>query len=175
MRHTTPVPGDKAPNLTVDVLGGAALELAGTTPEKMSLVFFYRGVHCPICKTQLEELNDKRAGFEAMGISVHAVSMDSRERAERQRQEWKIDDLPIGYGLSEESAREWGLFISGQEKDSEPARFAEPGIAMIYPDGTIYALHFQSVPFARPTLDGLKKGLSFILENDYPIRGKVAA
>ncbi|MEF2547064.1 redoxin domain-containing protein [Aurantimonas sp. E1-2-R+4] len=175
MRHTTPIPGDKAPKLAVEVLGGPAFDLAADKPAKMSLVFFYRGVHCPICKTQLEELNDRRAEFEAIGVSVRAVSMDSKERAERQKQEWKIADLPIGYGLTEESAREWGLFISAKEKDSEPTRFAEPGIAMIYPDGTIYALHFQSIPFARPTLDGLKKGLGFILENDYPIRGKLAA
>lgn len=175
MSHTTPMPGDKAPTLKVDVIGGMALDLAAGRPESFTVVFFYRGLHCPVCKRQLEELNGKLADFEALGIKVHAVSMDGKDRAERQKSEWAIGNLPIGYGLSEASAREWGLFISAKAKDPEPARFAEPGIAVVYPDGTIYALYLQNVPFARPSLDALKDGLKFIIANDYPIRGQVAA
>jgi peroxiredoxin len=175
MSHTTPLPGERAPKLTVDVLGGPGIDLAADTPQNFSLTFFYRGLHCPICRTQLEELNGRIADFDAMGIKVYAISMDSKDRAERQKEEWKIDKLPIGYGLSEASARQWGLFISAKVKDPEPARFSEPGIAVLYPDGTIYALYLQNVPFARPTLDGLRDGLKFVIEKQYPIRGKVAA
>lgn len=175
MRHSAPTPGDKAPNLNVGVLDGSSFDLSQERLENFTLVLFYRGVHCPICKTQMEELAGKRDEFGKAGITVHAVSMDSRERAERQKNEWAIGGLPIGYGLSEESAREWGLYISGKEKDAEPERFAEPGAAVIYPDGRIYALYLQSVPFARPTLDGLLKGLNFVIENNYPVRGKAAA
>ncbi|MEP6565223.1 MAG: redoxin domain-containing protein [Mesorhizobium sp.] len=175
MRHSTPMPSEKAPDLKVDVLGGEPLDLAHTRPKKLSLLLFYRGVHCPICRRELEELNLKQQEFTKAGIKVHAVSMDSRERAERQKRDWAIGDLAIGYGLDEASARDWGLFISGKAKDTEPERFAEPGIAIIDPEGHIYALFLQSVPFARPTLDGLLQGLKFVLENNYPTRGKLTA
>lgn len=175
MAHATPMPGDKAPRLTFDVLDGSPVDLSADHPENFSIVFFYRGVHCPICRKQLEELVARRSDFEAIGAKFHVVSMDSVERAERQKKEWTIEGLPIGYGMSEETAREWGLFISAKEQDAEPDRFSEPGIAVLYPDGRIYALYFQTVPFARPRLDDLLGSLKFVLERDYPIRGKLAA
>lgn len=175
MNHMTPLPGDRAPDLKVPTLAGPVLDLSAVTPQAFSLVFFYRGVHCPICRSQLEELAAKRPAFEERGIAVYAVSMDSSERAKRQSEAWEIDGLPVGYGLSEESARAWGLFISAKAQDAEPARFAEPGIAVIYPDGRLYALYLQNVPFARPRLDELLGGLKFVIENDYPVRGSVAA
>ncbi|WP_294641660.1 redoxin domain-containing protein [uncultured Aureimonas sp.] len=175
MNHTPPLPGDSAPALRFRVLGGEAFDLSDAKSENFTAIFFYRGVHCPICKSQLEELSGKLEAFHKLGVEVRAVSMDSHERAERQATEWNVGALPIGYGLSEESARAWGLFISAKAKDPEPDRFAEPGIAVLYPDGRVYALHLQNVPFARPRLDDLLGGLKFIIENDYPVRGSVQA
>ena len=171
MTHTTPFPGDHAPDLAFATLGSADFDLGTARPESFSLVLFYRGSHCPICKSQLEELNDKLGGFAEIGVDVYVISMDDEARARKQRRDWSIDNLSIGYGLSEEAAREWGLFISSGAKEGEPARFSEPGLAVVRPDGTMYALHLQNVPFARPTSDGLRQGLAFILEKHYPLRG----
>ncbi|MDN5568478.1 MAG: AhpC/TSA family protein, partial [Paracoccus sp. (in: a-proteobacteria)] len=99
-------------------------------------------------------------------------SMAATDRFDRPQQEWALGDLHIGHALTEASARAWGLFMSAREKDAEPEMFSEPGIAVLYPDGRIYSIYLQNVPFARPTLDDLLSGLNFILENDYPIRGK---
>lgn len=175
MAHATPMPGDKAPTLKANALGGQAIDLAADQPENFSLIFFYRGVHCPICKAQLEELNGKLDGFAEIGVDVHVVSMDDEVRARKQKQDWAIGNLAVGYGLSEEAARAWGLFISEGAKEGEPARFSEPGVAVVRPDGTIYALMLQNVPFARPTIDGIRQGLTFIIQKNYPIRGTVAA
>ncbi len=169
------LPGSPAPALSLPGLGGGAIDLAAEHPNQFTIVFFYRGVHCPICKTQMEELSARASEFEERGISLLAASMDSEERAQRQAEAWKIGNLKVGYGLSEVDARAWGLFISRKEKDSEPERFAEPGIAIVYPNGMIYALFHQSVPFARPRLDDLLKGLDFIIEKSYPARGTLAA
>ena len=175
MPHTTPMPGDKAPELKLEALGGATLDLAATRPDAFAVVFFYRGVHCPICHKQLEELATLKPEYEAQGISVHAVSMDSRERAVRQAAEWAIDGLSIGYGMDEATARSWGLFISSKTKDAEPDRFNEPGVAVVDPDGTLYALYLQNVAFARPRLTDILAGLKMSIERQFPIRGRVAA
>ena len=169
------LPGSPAPVLSLQAIDGGTIDLAAEQPEQFTVVFFYRGVHCPICKTQTEELAARTGEFEKRGIKVMAASMDSEDRARRQADGWKIAGLKVGYALSEEAARAWGLFISQKEKDGEPERFSEPGIAVVYPDGTIYALFHQSVPFARPRLDDLLKGLDFIIEKSYPARGTLAA
>ncbi len=169
------LPGSPAPALSLPAIGRGKIDLAAEHPDQFTIVFFYRGVHCPICKAQTEELAARVGEFEKRGIKVLAASMDSEERAGRQAEGWKIAGLKVGYALSEADARAWGLFISQKEKDSEPDRFAEPGIAIVYPDGMIYALFHQSVPFARPRLDDLLKGLDFVVEKSYPARGTLAA
>ena len=175
MQNHNALPGSPAPTLRVPGLGGDPVDLSAEKPDRFTFVFFYRGVHCPICKTQLEEINKRLDEFSSRGISVLAVSMDSAERAKRQADEWSIGKLKVGYDLSEADARAWGLFISRREKETEPERFAEPGIAIVYPDGRVYALYQQSVPFARPRLDDLFKGIDFIIEKQYPPRGTLAA
>ena len=175
MPHTTPMPGDAAPNLAVDRLGGDAFDLNRAAIDNHLILLFYRGVHCPICKGMLEELNGRMSDFERIGVGVVPLSMDSRERAEKQRSEWDIGRLSIGYGMSEETARAFGLFISRKEQEKEPERFSEPGVAIIKPDRSIYALFIQSVPFTRPSFDGLINGLKFVQDKGYPVRGTLAA
>lgn len=175
MTHHIALPGSRAPELRTRSLDASPIDVASECPGRFTVIFFYRGVHCPICKTQLEELGRRLGEFSERGLSVLAVSMDSEDRAKRQAVEWTTGDLQVGYALPEAGARAWGLFISRREKDSEPERFAEPGIAIVQPDGIVYALFHQSVPFARPRLDDLLKGIDFIVENKYPARGTVAA
>lgn len=172
-QHNTPMPGDAAPAIDAIAADGNSFALNTNADSKMSAVFFYRGVHCPICKSQINELAERESEFRDLGVDVSAVSMDDKDRFARQQKEWSLGDLNVGHGLTEASAREWGLFMSGKAQDAEPEKFAEPGIAILYPDGRIYALHLQNVPFARPTLDDLLKGLKFIIEKNYPLRGQI--
>ena len=175
MPHTTPMPGEAAPRLNVERLDAEPFDLASSTIENHAILLFYRGVHCPICKGMIEELSGRMNEFHAIGVDVVPISMDSRERAERQKNEWNIDNLAIGYGMSEETARAFGLFISKKEQDSEPERFSEPGAVIVKPDRSIYALFIQSVPFTRPSFDGLLGGLRFVQDKGYPVRGTLAA
>lgn len=171
MSHATPMPGTTAPTIDAKSGDGGAFALPTAPEGGFSVVFFYRGVHCPLCKTQMQDLARQEATFREAGIVVSAVSMDDEDRIARQRDEWDLGDLTVGHALTEASARGWGLYLSDKAKDSEPARFPEPGIAVIRPDGVLYALYLQNTPFARPRLEDLRKGLSFIMENDYPVRG----
>lgn len=175
MPHAAALPGTNAPALKLAALSGGPIDLAQERPENFTLVFFYRGVHCPICKKQLEEINARLPEFAEHGLSVLAVSMDDEERAQRQATDWDIGNMKVGYGMSADTARAWGLYLSQKEKEAEPDLFSEPGLAVVYPNGRLYALYQQSVPFARPRLDDLFQGLAFIVEKNYPARGTVAA
>ena len=175
MPHTTPRPSETAPPLTVERLGGEAFDLASASIDKNLILLFYRGVHCPACRNMLEELNGRLDDFAGMDIEIVPVSMDSRERAERQKAEWQIGNLAIGYGMSERAARSFGLFISEKVADKEPDRFSEPGLFVLGSDRTIEAMFIQSVPFTRPSFDGLLGGIAFVREHGRPPRGTVPA
>jgi peroxiredoxin len=164
-------PGQAVPPLEVPLLGGGKFKLEDRTPHYFSLVMFYRGLHCAVCKNYLKDLDVHTAAFEAHGVDVTAISADSLERAAQAKQDWNIKNLPIGYALPIEMARKWGLFVSGAVKGHEPKTFVEPGMFLIRPDRTLYASIIGSMPFARPGLNELLRAAEFIVRKGYPARG----
>ena len=165
-------PDQPVPALDLPLTIGARYDLARQRPEHFTMLVFYRGKHCPICKSYLEELAGKLDDFSQAGVNVAAVSMDDRERAMVAHNDWKTGDVPLIYDLSEEQAREWGLYISqGREDTEEPEVFSEPGLFLIRPDGRLYFASVQNAPFTRPPLDQLLEGIKFVTAKDYPVRG----
>jgi len=164
-------PRTKVPAVSLPTVGGGQFELAQSAPKTFTLLVVYRGLHCPICKTYLRDLDRKLGDFEALGVKAIAVSTDTQERAEQSKAEWGIGHLPIAYGLGIEQARMWGLFISAGIKDGEPPLFAEPGLFLIRPDQTLYAASLQTMPFARPSFSDVLAAVKFVTEKDYPARG----
>jgi peroxiredoxin len=165
-------PKTKTPELIVDLINDTQWELKKQEPEHFTMIVFYRGLHCPVCKKYLENIKTKLEDFSERGVNVIAISMDTERKAQKTSQEWDITSLPMGYELSEESAREWGLYISNGIKEAEPETFSEPGFFLIKPDGSLYCSSVQSMPFARPHLDDLLKAIDFVKEEDYPASGE---
>jgi peroxiredoxin len=163
--------------LSVDTVAHGRWHLADSKPAHFNLLVFYRGLHCPICRPYLGELDRLVGEFTQRGVEVIAVSTDTVERAAQTVKEWKLDAVRVGYGLSIDEARAWGLFIStSRGKTSsgfeEPALFAEPGIFLIRPDGTLYFSTVQTMPFARPRFADILPAIDFVIKNDYPARGE---
>ena len=171
-----PLPDTQAPALSFPLLTGGTWSLADQTPETFTIAVFYRGKHCPICKTYLKEIDALFDQAAEQGIGVVAVSMDNQDRAQATLDEIQTTKLPIGYDLNEATARAWDLYISpGRPDTAEPARFSEPGLYVIRPDGRIFFVQTQSAPFTRPDFGKLLAGLKFATEKNYPARGTLAA
>lgn len=179
MSTITPLfPRQPVPELTVATVGGGTWSLAEQSPEHFTMVVFYRGYHCPICSKYLGDLDKKLAQFNEKGVSVVAISDDTRERAEKCKQDWNIENLTLGYDVGLAKAREWGLFVSSSKGKTsvgieEPALFIEPGIFMIRPNGELYWSSVQTMPFARPHFAEILGALDFVIANDYPGRGEI--
>lgn len=179
MTDLTPLfPRQNVPALEVPLVESGTYALAAERPERFSLVVVYRGLHCPICKGYLSDLQSRLDEFAKRGVGVVALSSDTRERAERARTEWKLDRLRIGYGLDFATARRWGLYLSRTRGTTslgieEPAVFVEPGLFLVRPDGTLYFGTVQTMPFARPHFADILTALDFVIAKDYPARGEV--
>lgn len=166
------VPTHPAPSLSVPTVRGGEWTLADRRPERFTMIVFYRGLHCPVCRTYVSELDGHLDEFAARGVEVIAVSGDDAARAQRSVDEWKLERLTVGYGQPVASMREWGLFISRGIKEPEPAWFGEPGLFLIRPDGTLYYAALNSMPFGRPRLGDMLAALDFVIARDYPPRGE---
>lgn len=173
MSDITPLmPRRPVPELSLPLAGGGTWSLEANKGDAFTLLIFYRGLHCPICKRYLGQLQSLLPEFAARGVSVVAVSSDDQERAEKAKADWGLADLSIAYGLDLAQARKWGLYISAG-RNQEPALFSEPGLFLVRPDGTLYFASVQTMPFARPPLGDLPGALDYVIKTDYPARGEV--
>ncbi|NVK75854.1 MAG: AhpC/TSA family protein [Oceanospirillaceae bacterium] len=170
-------PRTVTPALTINTLKEPWV-LAQQTPENFTMVVVYRGLHCPICKNYLRELSRLANDFAAKGITILALSSDTKERAEQASREWEIENLTMGYGLTAEQSQAWGLHRSaGRGITSigieEPSEFTEPGLFLIRPDHTLYWSNISTMPFARPHFKEVLGAIEFAVSNNYPARGEL--
>lgn len=170
-------PRQPVPALELDTLDGGRWSLAAQAPAQFTMIVFYRGYHCPVCRKYLTELNGLAAEFDKRGVTVFVASSDTQERARRTRDEWGLANLAIGHGLAIDKAREWGLFVSTSRGLTstgveEPALFSEPGLFLVRPDGTLYWSNISTMPFARPHFTEITGAIDFVVGKSYPARGE---
>ncbi|MEM9680447.1 MAG: peroxiredoxin-like family protein [Bacteroidota bacterium] len=170
---TRPTPKHDAPDLAFPLLGGSEWHLNQQSPEHFTLIVFYRGLHCPICKKYLQQLEELLPQFVKKGVNVVAVSMDTEKRARLSRQKWEISDLTLGYGLSKDMAKNWGLYLSAGVKEGEPDVFSEPGLFLIDNTNQVYYSSMNSNPWGRPYLSSFVKAVDYIVKSGYPARGEM--
>ena len=171
------MPRQLVPDLRVKALSGKVLDLQDAAPEAFTMIVFYRGRHCPVCKNYLSELNRLMGDFADRGVDVMTISGDTEERARQARDDWGLDQLDLGFGLELSAARRWGLYVSSSRGKTsigleEPPQFSEPGVFLVRPDRTLYWGNVQSMPFARPHFREILGALDFVASNDYPARGE---
>lgn len=169
---TALAPGKPFPSQTVPRLGGGDLQLgAAQGGHDWQAVVVYRGLHCPLCKKFLTELENLQADYHAQGVDLVAVSGDPEEKAAAMAQELSLT-LPLGYGLTIDQMSALGLYISDPRSPQETDRpFPEPGFFVINAQGNVQIVDRSNAPFARPDPAGILRGITFIRANDYPVRG----
>lgn len=165
------IPGEVAPELVVETLGGDRWNLAEQTPQHFTLVVFYRGLHCPLCAEYLQELEQKLDQFRMIGVEGIAISGDDQARAAASVEKWGLQRLMIGYGLTRAAMGGWGLYVSRGELEGEPEFFNEPGLFLIRPDGVLFFAGVNNAPYGRTDLNTLLGGLDYVLSHSYPLRG----
>ncbi|MDO8788434.1 MAG: peroxiredoxin-like family protein [Sulfuritalea sp.] len=170
------IPNKLVPGLEIDVVGGGHFSLSAEKPQQFTMLVFYRGLHCPICRRYLSELEGVLPELEKRGVSVFAASSDTQDRAEQAKSGWALPNLRIGYGLSIEEARKWGLYISRSKGPTstgvmEPDLFNEPGLFVVCPDGSLYWGTTSTMPFGRPHFNEILQSLDFVILKNYPARG----
>ena len=165
------IPGKKAPSLNIETISGNIWSLDNHLNKSKCMIVFYRGLHCPVCSVFLKQIESQLLEYKKSNTEVIAVSMDNKEKALKVKSDWSIKNLNIAYGLSEENARKWGLYISKSIKEAESDLFCEPGLFIIKEDGTVYLANTSNMPWARPDLTDFPAKLIFAEENNYPVRG----
>nr|WP_254684973.1 redoxin domain-containing protein [Tateyamaria omphalii] len=75
------------------------------------LVVVYRGLHCPLCKKYLAQLQEMEADLNPAGANVVAVPSDPEDKAQAMADEKGLS-IAMGYGLSVEQMKDLCLYVS---------------------------------------------------------------
>lgn len=172
------IPRQSVPDLSLPLAGGGSWRLSDQKPKHFTMLAFYRGMHCSVCRDYLGQLQSMHAAFCKLGVTPIAISTDDAERACSAEARWGLTDLCIAHGLSLQQAREWGLYVSrGCGRSSlgieEPPMFVEPALFLIRPDRTLYYASVQSMPFGRPCFEEMLPAIQKAVARHYPARGEV--
>jgi len=142
----------------------------GNAKDRWTMLFVYRGRHCPRCKRFLNKLNAVLPAWVGL-MDVVVVSSDTLEKAQADKAEFGWD-FDLCHGLTVPQMRALGLYVSEPLSEAETTDlFAEPGAFAIRPDGTLMLVDISNGPAARPDLEELWDGMKFNIENDRPVRG----
>jgi len=160
--------GSAMPAISVPKLGGGALDLGGNGTWRMVIV--YRGKHCPICKRYLSGIEALQGEIDDLGLEVVAVSGDSEEQAQAVADETGVK-IPVGYGLTKAQMHQLGLYVSTPRPNETDHEFPEPGMFVVNDQGQVQIVDISNAPFARPEIASILRGIRFIQEKGYPIRG----
>lgn len=170
MSSPKPRVGKAVEIMDLPLAGSSETRRVGGPKDRWSMLFVYRGRHCPRCKRFLNKLNDVLADWTAH-MDVVVVSADTEDKAKADAAEfgWTFD---LCYGLTEKQMDQLGLYISAPLSEAETtANFAEPGAFGIQPDGTLMLVDISNGPAARPDLAELLDGMIFNITNNRPVRG----
>ncbi|WP_299371909.1 redoxin domain-containing protein [uncultured Tateyamaria sp.] len=168
--HDKPRVGHKVAEFSLPHVDGTSQITVGKPGDRWSILFVYRGRHCPRCKRFLNKLNAALPQWTDL-MDVAVVSADTRDKALADKEEfgWSFD---LGYGLSVAQMRQLGLYVSEPLSEAETTdTFAEPGAFAMRPDGTLMLVDISNGPAARPDLEELLDGMAFNIANDRPVRG----
>ena len=164
--------GEPFPQTDLARVGGGAITLGVPRDgHDWQLVVIYRGLHCPICKKYLAQLDGMKHDFAAEGVDIVVASGDPLAKAEEMSRH-HAPSLSMAFGMSVAQMRALGLYISDPRSPRETDRpFPEPGLFVINPAGLLQMIDISNAPFLRPDIDRVLSGISFVRENEYPIRG----
>ncbi|WP_299916883.1 peroxiredoxin [uncultured Roseobacter sp.] len=169
MTHTKPRVGAPVGELSFAATHGGTITV-GQPKDRWTMLFVYRGRHCPRCKRFLNKLNDALPAWTAK-MDVVVVSADTAEKAVADKEEFGWD-FDLCFGLTETQMRSLGLYVSDPLSEAETSdRFAEPGAFGLTPDGTLMLVDISNGPAARPDLEELLDGMIFNIDNNRPVRG----
>ena len=170
MMSSKPNVGQPVGPMQFHIAGSQDLRTVGAPSDKWSMLFVYRGRHCPRCKRFLNKLNAVLADWTAV-MDVTVVSADTEEKALADKAEFGWD-FDLCYGMTEAQMRALGLYVSDPLSEAETTtRFAEPGAFGMRPDGSLMLVDISNGPAARPDLEELLDGMIFNIKNDRPVRG----
>jgi peroxiredoxin len=88
-----PEPGSRSPELAGTLADGDSYRFDPGRGRRTVLVF-YRGAQCGLCRHQLEQIEAHRSAYDRQGTTIIGVTLDPTETSAQ-----LLEQMPLGYSL----------------------------------------------------------------------------
>jgi peroxiredoxin len=105
-------PGNRAPPLSGTLADGGRYALEDR-PDAPTVLVFYRGAQCGLCRLQLEQAQRHLPAYEYQGARIVGVTLDPPEQSQA-----LLDEVEIGFNLvsvDRDAFQSWGVTAPGEE------------------------------------------------------------
>jgi peroxiredoxin len=136
-------PGDRFPNLTMQPVGGAPLDLPDALAGAYGVVLFYRGSWCPYCNAQLRAFQRAEKSLTELGIKVVALSVDDEATTADLVAKHHLE-FPVGHSADARKVAEaTGAFVN------EDPQFLQSTGFVLDPEGRVLVSVYSSGAIGR--------------------------
>jgi peroxiredoxin len=136
-------PGDRFPNLTIQPVGGAPLDLPDALAGAYGVVLFYRGSWCPYCNAQLRAFQRAEKSLTELGIKVVALSVDDESTTADLVAKHHLE-FPVGHSADARKVAEaTGAFVN------EDPQFLQSTGFVLDPEGRVLVSVYSSGAIGR--------------------------
>ncbi|MEV4322437.1 peroxiredoxin family protein [Microbispora rosea] len=152
-------PGDRFPDLAVDLPGGETLHLPGALAGSFGVVLFYRGSWCPYCKAQLRAFQRSLDTLSGVEAKVVALSVDDEATTEELVTTLRLD-FPVGHSADPDLlARATGAFVN------DDPRYVQSTGFVLDPEGRVVVSVYSSGAIGRLVPDDVVGLIRYIKEH----------
>lgn len=159
--------GDIVPNFTLPAASGNdySLESYRNDHKGWHLIIFFRGSWCPVCISDLKELEESKSYFEGKNVHLTTISTDKLENLKNMVDEHKLT-FPV---LSDEELKALEAYDVFYHSDENPYEdhgvHGEPAYFLVDENGRLLYQQKQTSPFGRPATTELRKIVQYIGKN----------
>lgn len=159
--------GDKIPSFTLPTVTGETFSFSEHQDQHQSwhLIVFFRGPWCPVCKSELNDLQESKGFFE--GENVHLITISS-EKLDNLKSFSEEENLSFTM-LSDESLEainSFDVYYHGEDAPYEDhGAHGEPAYFLVDEKGKLLYQQRQTGPFGRPSTTELRKIVKYIKKN----------
>lgn len=136
-------PGDRFPALSLNLAGGATLDLPDALAGHYGVVLLYRGSWCPYCNAQLRSF--QQAADKISGVDARIVALSVDDEATTQALIAKHGlEFPVGHSADADAVADTvGAFVN-----EEPHHLQSTGF-VLGPDGNVLVSVYSSGAIGR--------------------------
>jgi peroxiredoxin len=145
--------GDRFPAFTLADQNSSSVSGPSSSGSAATLIYIYRGDFCPFSRFELDQLTQRRPGFDRAGVAIVAISADPVERSSYLAKYLRTS-IPLLSDQSETVLKPLGLVQT--HRDGEPDN-AIPAFVIVDRDGivrwTFISPYYRELPPPDALLD----------------------